>query len=242
MSHERIGTIAALHRYPVKSMAGEALQQASLGWNGLEHDRRYAFVQTRLLNGFPWLTARQLPQMLLHVPRITGGNPSAPDVMVATPDGRELPLASDDLRNALEAASCLKVHLLSVKRGIFDTAPVSLISTGTAQQLAQETGAPADPRRYRPNIVIDTLNGFPFEENDWVNRLLCFGEGPNRATLHVVGRDVRCVMINLDPDTAEANTRLFKTVVQKHESYAGIYGNVHAPGELHVGDAVYLQT
>ena len=35
-----IGQVEALFRYPVKSMGGEPLEEANLGWHGLEGDRR----------------------------------------------------------------------------------------------------------------------------------------------------------------------------------------------------------
>jgi len=37
-----IGHVEAIFRYPVKSMAGERLEVAELGWHGLDGDRRLA--------------------------------------------------------------------------------------------------------------------------------------------------------------------------------------------------------
>ena len=54
-------------------------------------------------------------------------------------------------------------------------------------------------------------------------------------------RDLRCVMMNLDPDTAEANADVMKTVIRLNENYAGIYGTVVRTGELRVGQAVVLR-
>ena len=78
-----LGQIEAIFRYPVKSMRGEALNEATLGWHGLEGDRRLAFRRLGERGGFPWLTAGKLPDLVLFSPR---------DELVLTPDGQSLPL------------------------------------------------------------------------------------------------------------------------------------------------------
>src|SRR5229473_1193020 len=63
-----IGRVEAIFRYPVKSMAGERLEAAELGWHGLEGDRRLAFRRINNSSGFPWLSASQLPDLLRFAP------------------------------------------------------------------------------------------------------------------------------------------------------------------------------
>ena len=60
-----IGRVEAIFRYPVKSMAGERLEVANLGWHGLDGDRRLAFRRIDDRSGMPWLTASKLPDLLL---------------------------------------------------------------------------------------------------------------------------------------------------------------------------------
>ncbi|MBI4624967.1 MAG: MOSC N-terminal beta barrel domain-containing protein [Verrucomicrobia bacterium] len=55
-----IGQVEAIFRYPVKSMGGERLEVAQLGWHGLEGDRRRAFRRIDDRSGFPWLTASKV--------------------------------------------------------------------------------------------------------------------------------------------------------------------------------------
>src|SRR4051812_2710794 len=88
-----IGHVEAIFRYPVKSMRGESLQTANLGWHGLDGDRRLAFRRLDLPDnhGFPWLSAGKLPDLLLYAPQ------GDPPTHVRTPDGRELPVFSEDL-------------------------------------------------------------------------------------------------------------------------------------------------
>ena len=59
----KIGKVEALFRYPVKSMSGEALEVADLGWHGLDGDRRLAFRRVDDRGGFPWLSAGKLPAL-----------------------------------------------------------------------------------------------------------------------------------------------------------------------------------
>ena len=58
----------AIFRYPVKSMAGESLETAELGWHGLEGDRRLALRRMEDRSGFPWLQASKLPDLLRFAP------------------------------------------------------------------------------------------------------------------------------------------------------------------------------
>src|SRR5215831_2256615 len=69
-----IGQIEALFRYPVKSMAGERLDIANLGWHGLEGDRRLALRRIGDCSGMPWLTASRLPDLLRFTPQWSDGS------------------------------------------------------------------------------------------------------------------------------------------------------------------------
>src|SRR5260370_24599013 len=59
-----IGTLEAIFRYPIKSMGGEQLQSAELGWHGLDGDRRLAFRRINDRSGFPWLSAGKVPALV----------------------------------------------------------------------------------------------------------------------------------------------------------------------------------
>src|SRR5438067_2248230 len=89
-----LATIKHLYCYPVKAMRGVEVEQVYLGLNGIEGDRRYAFVrQDRAgVDGFPWLTGRTQARMLLYAPHFAG--PLTPDdadppLTVTTPEGEQ---------------------------------------------------------------------------------------------------------------------------------------------------------
>src|SRR5205814_9117600 len=92
-----IGHVEAIFRYPVKSMGGERLETAMLGWHGLDGDRRLAFRRMDDRSGFPWLTASKLPDLLLFVPHREDGAQGDLPTHVRTPDGEEMPVFGEDL-------------------------------------------------------------------------------------------------------------------------------------------------
>src|SRR5215211_5227733 len=93
-----IGHVEALFRYPVKSMAGERLETATLGWHGLEGDRRLALRRTNDRSGFPWLSASQLPALLRCVPHgLEDAADQALPTYVRTPDGEQMSVLGEDL-------------------------------------------------------------------------------------------------------------------------------------------------
>ena len=236
-----LGRISAIFRYPVKSMAGESLDVATLGLYGIEGDRRLAFRRLTDKSGFPWLTASKLPQLLLYKP--FGIDSNTDDLLpthVCTPDGIEYELRSDELREELSSRHGSDVELMNLRHGIFDEACISVISLGTVHCVERESGRDVDLRRFRPNVVIETNSPEPFEENRWVGLTLMFGEGDSGPALGVTMRDERCVMVNFDPDTAERDSAVMKTVVRMNENCAGVYGTVVRVGELRVGQVVTL--
>lgn len=236
-----LGRIRAIFRYPVKSMAGELLDVARLSWHGMEGDRRFAFRRLTDKSAFPWLTASKLPQLLLYKPfGLDSNTAELLPTHVRTPDGKEYELRSDELRAEISSRYGSALELMNLRHGIFDEACISVISRGTVHGIERESGRDVDLRRFRPNVVLETGSAEPFEEDRWVGRTLMFGEGNSGAALRVTMKDERCVMINFDPDTAERDSEVMKTVVRLNGNYAGVYGTVVSAGELRVGQVVTL--
>jgi uncharacterized protein YcbX len=237
-----IGQVEALFRYPVKSMAGERLEAAQLGWHGLEGDRRLAFRRVVDRSGFPWLTAGKLPELILYVPQRQDGNAESDlPSHIRTPDGAELPVYGEELAAELGRRHGVPLHMMHMKHGIFDEASLSVIASETVHEIARLAGQSADVRRFRPNVLVRLLRPVPFQEDEWVGGVLSFGEEDDAPAMSVTMRDVRCAMVNLDPDTATPTPEVLKAVVRTHQNTAGIYGTVTRIGRLAVGQTIFFR-
>jgi uncharacterized protein len=238
-----IGQIKAIFRYPVKSMAGEQLDTASLGWHGLDGDRRFAFRRLVDQGGFPWLTASRLPELILFKPfRQDLGSDNLAPTHVRTPDGKVLEFRGEELRAEIARRHGAEVQLMQLNQGIFDEASVSLITLATTLQIERESGRNLDIRRFRPNLFIETYKNEPLEEDDWVGKVIVFGEKAEGGAVSITLRDKRCVMINFDPETAQADPSVLKSVVRLNQNNAGVYGTVIGTGNLSVGQKIYLRS
>jgi uncharacterized protein YcbX len=237
-----IGNVEAIFRYPVKSMAGESLDAANLGWHGLDGDRRLAFRRTEDRSGFPWLTAGKLPDLILFAPQ-RGEDSAEGDLPthIRTPDGQELPVFSDELAAEVARRYGAPVQMMHFKHGIFDEANISVIASETVCEISRLAGLNPDVRRFRPNILVRLLRPVPFQEDEWVGGVLSFGEGDTAPAVTVTLRDERCAMLNLDPDSARPDPKMLKAVVHAHQNTAGIYAAVTRIGRLAVGQPIILK-
>lgn len=234
-----LGHVREIVRYPIKSMAGIATESAVLGWHGFEGDRRFAFRRMDADGGFPWLTASRLNELVLYQP--VGLDESTGESLpthVRTPAGSQLELQSAELRAEIGERYGSDVELMNLKHGIFDEAAISVISLATIAGISREAGLELDRRRFRANIVVETELDEPFLENEWVGGTLLFGDGDAPPAVNVTMRDVRCVMINIDPETAEKDARVMKTVARLNWNDAGVYATVVRCGTIRVGDRV----
>ncbi len=95
---------------------------------------------------------------------------------------------------------------LSNGRGIFDTFPVSLITTQSIARLGEMVGGSLDVQRFRPNILVQTCDETPFAEDSGVGCVLRIGG----LTMRVDKRDGRCAAITIDPTTTERNPEILR--------------------------------
>jgi uncharacterized protein YcbX len=236
-----IGQVEAIFRYPVKSMSGERLKVANLGWHGLEGDRRLAFRRMDDRAGFPWLSASQLPDLLLFSPHREDGAQAELPTHIRTPDGQEMPVFGEDLAREIGRRYGAPVQMMQLKHGIFDEASISVIASDTVREVGRLAGRSLDIRRFRPNIVVRLRQSAPFQEDEWLGGVLSFGEGADAPAITVTMRDLRCSMVNLDPDSATPAPEVMKAIVRANENNAGIYGTVTRTGRLAVGQSIFLR-
>jgi uncharacterized protein YcbX len=127
--------------------------------------------------------------------------------------------------------------MMYLKHGIFDDASVSVITSDTVREICRLAGQDADARRFRPNILVRSTRALPFEENDWLGGVLAFGDA---AAVNVTMPDVRCAMVNIDPEGGPSTPDVLKAVVRANRNEAGIYATVTRLGQLAVGQKVVL--
>jgi uncharacterized protein YcbX len=257
------GKIESLWRYPVKSMRGEELHEAFVGFPGVYGDRLHAFRSSAAPKGFPWLTGREQEAMLLYRPRYrhpersikpgnlaeaealgSGLNPVYGDtsdlmVDVETPAGEHLAIDDPRLMSMLREGirDRHELTLLRSDRSMTDCRPISIFSIQTVRQLSRELGIDLDKRRFRANLYVQLESGRGFGEDEFVGRTLLIGA---KTAIAVVNRDSRCKMITLDPETAQPNPEVMSRLARDHEGKAGIYGVVLVEGTIRPGDEIAL--
>jgi uncharacterized protein len=237
-----IGHVEAIFRYPVKSMAGESLEVGNLGWHGLDGDRRLAFRRIDNRSGMPWLSASKLPDLLRFAPKRheDGGNGKLP-THIHTPDGEEMAVFGEELATEVGRRFGAPVEMMQLRNGIFDEASISVIALDTVYEIGRLAGRSLDVRRFRPNVLVRLLRPVPFQEDEWLGGVLSFGEGDDAPAVTVTMRDLRCSMVNFDPDSASPAPEVMKAIVGANQNNAGIYAEVTRTGRLEVGQTILLR-
>lgn len=227
--------MSGLWRYPVKSMAGEALASTDISRAGLAGDRRWAFVRPDSHgSGFPWHTIREFPEMSNYVALLS--EPDRPDrsrVLVRTPDGGLYDVTDPQLAAELGAG----LRVMRLDRGAFDAMPLSVISDSTVSALCTLAHLPSNELRFRPNIVVTLHSGAPFEEDEWVGSGVRIGA----AVVRMDRRDSRCIIVNVDPASGLTGSHLLKVIGTARGACAGVYGTTVLPGIIRVGDPVVVE-
>ena len=258
-----VGRVESLWRYPVKSMRGEELDEMFAGYAGVYGDRLFAFASSTSPKGFPFLTGREQTQMVRYQPRFRNpekaarpvnqaeaealsplvnpisASPAELSMDVETPDGKTFaiddPALIETIRRGLEEKH--QLTLLRSDRAMTDCRPLSIFAVQTAKKLSEEVGIDVDKRRFRANIYLDLTGSDGFAEDEFVGRTLRIGA---KVVVSILARDARCMMIVLDPDTAEKTPAILKQVAQGHEGKAGVYAAVLVEGTICKGDPVEL--
>ncbi len=221
-----VGRLREIWRYPVKSMAGELLPRADVSWQGLAGDRRWAFIRPGIpRSGFSWLTIRQQPRMWHYHP----ASPTPPIPIARRRScARRTAASSTSPTHGLAAELGDDLRVIKQDRGIFDSLPLSLITTRSIADLEAllELGAgELDPRRFRPNLLVEPYGADPFPEDGWLGAVLRIGS----LRMRVDRQDPRCVVITVDPDRLDSTPAVLRTVVQQRGTFLGVYGSTVTP-------------
>jgi uncharacterized protein YcbX len=220
-------------------MAAEALDAVDVSWHGLAGDRRWAFVRQGVeRSGFPWLTLRERPNMAHYRPSFADRErPDQSPTIVRSPDDveREVtdPALAAELGNGVGGARVIKQD-----RGVFDTFPLSLITTETIGALEGMVGTALHVLRFRPNFLVQPEARAPFAEDSWVGAVLRIGG----LRMRVDKRDGRCKVITIDPRTTQSNPEVLRVVAHERQGCLGVYGSTVEPGRVALGDPVLVES
>jgi uncharacterized protein len=258
----RVGEVAGLWRYPVKSMIGEPIETAAVGTGGVAGDRARAVVDAEGRIGSAKHSKRWPGLFAMRAAYIEEPGPSvaAPPVRITLPGGASLASGDPALGATLSECFGRTVALIDTPPAgahaveerddggeesfalppgtFFDDAVLHLLSVAALERLgeAHPDGRFA-PERFRPNVLIATGDGPGFPEDGWVGRRLRLGD---ELEIAVTGRCRRCVMVSLEQQDRPRDPGILRTAAQLHGADVGVYARVVRAGSVRLGEPVEL--
>lgn len=120
----------------------------------------------------------------------------------------------------------------------FDAFPLHLLTTASLAALARHAPDTAwDARRFRPNFLIETVDGVEgLVESGWGGRTLRVGGLRLKCELPAP----RCSMTMQAQAGLPKDPRVLRTIVKEAKQNFGMYANVEAGGRVNIGDGVEL--
>lgn len=237
-----IGHIKEIVRHPVKSFHGESVQKTKVMEYGLYGDRSHAFLDAKRPGKF--LTITQFQEMVQYKARFVGeeSKEEYPQVEVLTPDGKVFEWGDEELIKEIETKSNREVNPITyspshVPLGAIEEEHIQLVTDASVEKLKEIWGKSVDYRRFRPNLFISLKEKIPFVEEEWFGRRVKIGK---HVEIELTRHCERCMIITVNPENAERDPSLLKTVVKERENHFGVYASVIKTGEIHVGDEVLL--
>ncbi len=239
----KVGEIAALWRYPVRSLRGESLPALDVGLAGVVGDRRYAVADPEIEELVSAAQGKRRWRGLVTMSARYDGAPREDYVPPATVETAEgVTLRTDDADADLRLAEIVGRPARLVREGTvkapYGYAPVHLLTTASLAALtAHYPSSRFAAERFRPNILLDTGTTEGFVESGWIGRVLAVGE---HLRLVVSDHCVRCVMTTLAQGDLPQDPAILQVVNEANGTHAGIYADVTKAGAAKVGDAVML--
>jgi len=235
------GSVTALQRWPVKSMAGESLGALSVDRLGAVGDRSYALFD--VFKGAPRrINAETVPRLLAWsaaypaVDDVAPQRETQPHPVVTAPDGSVRRWDAPGLQAALADDLGREVTLVCEPRGQQDRPTTLHVTVGASLRAVEDAlGEAVDARRFRSNLHLE-LDAEPYTEESWLGRRLCVGD----AELEIVAGCVRCAIPTRDPDTQQKWPALLRWLAAERARTFGVIVRAAAPALVRCGDAVRL--
>jgi uncharacterized protein YcbX len=247
--------LIGLWRYPVKSLQGEQLDSARVEDDGLLGDRRWGIEDQ---DTGRILTARRRPELLAAAASYDGDVPliSLPDGRLATgPGSRTDRMLSEWLGTSVSLVSSVgkdpgraeffadatddtsqAIEWTMPAHRFVDAAPLLLLTTSSLRigEALHPDGA-WDPRRFRPNLLID-VEGEGWVEDQWIGQPLRVGT----ATLVATEQCIRCTMVTRPQPGLDVDVDVFRTLARHHVGRFGVWSEVLMAGKVSLGDVASL--
>ena len=207
--------VAGLWRYPVKTLAGEALDHAQLTSLGIPGDR---IVHVRGPEGVR--TSRRFHRLL----GLRGTlSPTGTPLMNGHSWDSEAAMA---LVRAAAGGDAWLAAYDGPER--FDVLPLLVATDGAVAEFGR------DVRRLRPNILIAGVDGLA--EREWPGGELHIGN----AVIRLDSLRPRCRMATVDPDTLDRDPAVLKDIGRRFGGSLSLNAEVLRPGRIRLGDRVTL--
>jgi uncharacterized protein YcbX len=250
--------ITEINIYPIKSLRGTSVPEATVGNHGLENDRCWMLVDA---DGKK-ITQRDLPRLSLLIPHVEGDRlrvqiPGASDIVVShngssftdqllTVDlwGHEHTgaVATDDVNRAFSAVLGMSCRLLSLAHGTsgdkpvpyHDDAPLLAISQSSLHELNRRLPEAIPMNRFRPSVVVSGSSAF--EEDEW--QRITIGQ----IEFIAVKQCVRCSITTVDQAQGEfRGPEPLKTLatfrrLEQNVAFGAYFRPLNPGGKLRVGD------
>jgi len=239
--------VAAMYRHPIKAIGREVVAEVELiAGQTLPGDRRFAVAHeaAKLAEGewnrcVNFIRGASSPKLMAVTLRTEGdklhlSHPDRPDLTI-TPifDG---PALVDWVRPLVDAGRAAPTHLVPAPadRGLTDTsAPtISLASLASHEAVAAKAAHPFQLHRWRCNLFLDGLK--PWEEFDWVGKVLRIGE----AEARVANRIDRCMATTVNTDTGFRDVPTLDILEDYGHQDFSVGLIVTKGGKLRIGDEV----
>jgi len=250
-------TLAALYRYPVKSLSAQKLERVdATADRPLPHDRRYAIAHgaSRYDAAEPqWQPKASFLALVRNarLAKLTTHYEEETETLAIERDGREVVRASlADLAGRAVIEQFLAAFMGEEARGRaniaggppniwFSDVPdpyVSIIGLPSIRDLERVTQAPVDPVRFRANLYLE--GSAPWQEFRWIGKEITIGN----VRFKVEERIGRCAATEVNPQTG---ARDLSVLAALRGGFAhtdmGVYARPVSDGSLSLGDAIEVR-